>query len=404
MYFGNTSYYGYTQLSEQNETTKNGSVFINFLESSTVYYFQLTGWDYNATCTGAVGWYNNTWTTTAEVPYLNATGYALTGTVYDSSGGSHAPAGVLVEVQCVYAPRAWAATGLTNGLGQYSIDVAAGYTPKPPYTFCNQFAGPGRQAMLVSVLNGGSGNTLWQGWWNETVEIWVPQVVNFYLPANLLGPYLPEELEFTSSPYVTLSFSQSVSTTDSYSAEAGGNGGGMTSSFTATQTGSATGTNLETWVKYDASGQVEFNALDRVDSIQNTSFYGAILHSTTSNLVTDPIAASSVTPSESFGSGLWYWYNITAGVQRGGGVNISGSVTYTSGLDISLDVSIGLPGGLGAGASVPIQFTESTTQTYTNVFSFNVDNTGNVMHGFRAYAQGGSNTNTGIILHVWQLT
>lgn len=70
-----------------------------------------------------------------------------------------------------------------------------------------------------------------------------------------------------------------------------------------------------------------------------------------------------------------------------------------------MDVSADLPGvGGSLGASIPIQVTFASTTSYSNAFYFSVHNTDTVTHGFRAYVQGGSTTEAGVIVHVWQLS
>ena len=64
-----------------------------------------------------------------------------------------------------------------------------------------------------------------------------------------------------------------------------------------------------------------------------------------------------------------------------------------------------LYGGAGDfGPTIPIQVTFSTTTSYSNAFYFSVFNSDSVSHEFTAYVQGGSDTMTGIIIHVWQVT
>jgi hypothetical protein len=100
---------------------------------------------------------------------------------------------------------------------------------------------------------------------------------------------------------------------------------------------------------------------------------------------------------------MWYNYTITPTETRGGQVTISGSVTFTTGLQLDLSVDFDIEGVASVGVSVPLQFEVSTSQSFSDAFYFSVHNTDTGDHYFRAYIQGGSNTETGVIIHLWQL-
>ena len=380
--WGNTTSYGFTLNPSYNGVTY--TVFLDFLEPQTVYYFQIEIVPSYKSCTTEYlpSSYYGTFTTLMEAIYVGQYGAVIMGVVYNANG-QRAPMGLEVYVQCT-GYNLWSQYTFTNAQGAYSM------TPGLGQTGCTQY---GKGYYIVELLNTGNIKTQWPGYWNESVVIWAVQCVNFYLPLNFVGPYVPQELEFTNSAYVTLGFNETVGVTTTYTATAAGNGQITTSSFSATNSGSATGANVETWVKYDASGTVLFNAVEsRESSIQGVNFFGAIQASTTASLVNDPVSPSNVTHSEAYGNGLWYWFNITSGQIRGGSVTISGQVTDISGLDISVDASYTLPGGGSFGVSIPIQVTIATTTSYSNAFYFSVHNTNSVTHGFRAYVQGGSGT------------
>jgi hypothetical protein len=390
-FWGNTTNYGFSQY--DNHTTTSWTIFLDYLNASKTY-------DYKAVAANGcwtTGTTTGSWTTSPESNYLNTVGPNIEGIVFGPNSGTRAPANIEVEVQCTRfaASHFWSTNGLTNSNGAYKVNVGVGQANQPE---CTSF---GYGAFVVQAFNLPG---QWNGHWNDTIVVWQPQVVNFYLPGVFVGPYVPQLLMFTSSAYVTLSYNTTVSVTTSYSAEVAGNGGTKVSTFIAQESGSTSGQPLENWVQFYTSGTVEYSALTRQSQIVNTSFYGAIQNSTTQDKASDPVSPSSVSASQCYDNGMWYNFNITRGNIRGGGVTISGSVTITSGLniDVGLDFSIG--GGVGVSASIPIEVTFSTTQSYSHGFYFNVDNTDSVQHVFRAYVQGGSDTETGIIVHVWQLS
>jgi hypothetical protein len=55
------------------------------------------------------------------------------------------------------------------------------------------------------------------------------------------------------------------------------------------------------------------------------------------------------------------------------------------------------------GADIPIQVSLATTLSYSNAFYFSVNNTDSLALPFTACIQGGSGTEAGIIVHVWQM-
>ena len=75
----------------------------------------------------------------------------------------------------------------------------------------------------------------WDDHWNETIVVAAPQVVSFVAPLNFVGPWVPRELEYTDSPYVTLSFAESVGVTTTYTATAAGTGTVTSSSFSSSE-------------------------------------------------------------------------------------------------------------------------------------------------------------------------
>lgn len=374
------------------------TVFEDYLDPGLTYYYHITA---SGSCTDSKGTHSYPGSYSGSFTPGSDSMTSFSGIVYNAAGTTTAPASEYVIAWCdnPTLDYDWVAGSQTNSAGYYSISAWDG---------CNPAQGGNGYHIGVfldqGVLYGEYGTHTWNGQWNETIVTWSVQTVNFYLPQVFVGPYVPQLLMFTNSTYATLSYNETVAISTSYSAEVAGNGGTQVSKFTAQESGSSTGQSLENWVQYYTSGTVEFNGMTRQPSILNTSFYGAIQNATTQDKESDPVSASSVSAAQCYDNGMWYNYNITQGQIRGGGVTISGSVTFTSGLNIEVNVGLEVGGGVSVGVSIPIQFTFATTQSFSNAFYFSIDNTASVGHVFRAYVQGGSNTETGVIVHVWQLS
>jgi hypothetical protein len=423
MYFGNTSYYGYTGLALQNESTMHGSVFIDNLQPSTTYFYQLTGWDYNSTCTGGIGWLNGTWTTGSEMTYLNTTGYYVQGTVYDSSNHT-APAGIRVQVSCAYDPRDWDSWGVTDGSGFYSIYVFDKWTAQPPYTFCNQFP-LGTQFMIVSVQNGFNGGGLWGGRWNLSVAIWEPQVVNFYLPANFISPYIFQITDFSNANssngmagYSDISYTTGTSytTSETYCWTLfwwWGQCSTQAAATTNVSTGwGSTNGNLLVSQRYVVTGTAAFSPINRTWTLTQETFcapYGQPqwpAQQPISDWLVPHTSAKGVYLMKNFGgSGSQY---MGRPVPPGGyimGSATTSTTNVTTGVKgWTLDLSVGYD-GVGVGSVVASQ-QWSQTSSETNYFTLNwklsVPNGNLEPTCFEVFGQGGSaSSNTADIIGVW---
>ncbi len=418
-----------------NESGLGRDVYINYLEPSTTYYYKIAAYGY---CLATpYHWYHGTLTgsfsTTAATVWTYHPQY-LSGQVLNSTGSAGAT-GMLVIAYCsdwmgtwddmIYnysgatsaVSRYWWQSATVGADGYFAIQVSAeGQDDGVGNDTYAEVCDWGGSTTVVSIftstsercgylgvcVSGGAWGGL--GTWNETFVVWDRPYIDVEAPTNGLGPYVPLELEYTNSSYATLQFNESVSVTATYTATIAGNGGSTSSSFVQSISGSATGENVETWARYYCSGWATFNATTRSSSLSYVSFFGAIYDSTTQNLISGvPLSPSSITRSEAFGDGLWYWFNITHSETRAGGVTVTGSVTDVSGLDITLDVSFDLGGVVSIGASIPITVEFSTTTSYSDALYFSVYNTGSTTHAFTAYVQGGSTTTSGLILYLWQM-
>ena len=158
-------------------------------------------------------------------------------------------------------------------------------------------------------------------------------------------------------------------------------------------------------MKYLTSGTIVFDGYDgRTTTIQGVQFYGTVQDSTGYNLQSDPVPVTSITRSQTYDSGVWYDYGILVGHYPGGSVTIASSGEEITGLNINVDASVSIDYVGGLGLSIPIDVSVSTTTSYSDVLSFEVHNTGTSSHSFTAWVQYGTGTETGLILHVWQVS
>jgi len=428
--FGTTTAYSFYA---GNDTTQYQDVYINYLEPSTEYHYKIAGFGY-CVYEDVYHWYRGTYAgtfnTSAETVYTVNQILYISGHVQNSTG-SPGPSGMLVIAYCSDWVGTWTdmeynLTGLTSSIssewwqsatvgsnGDFRIPVSTfltnssnGYAEVCDWggaqTIITIFTTTSEHCGYLNYCVSGAG---WGGLgaWNETYVVWDRPFLHADAPTNQLGPYVPLELEFTNSTYATLQFNESVSVSTTYTDIVAGTGEEGSSSFAVDQTGSATGEDVETWVQYYTSGFVTFNATERNSSLSYVTFSGPKYHSTTQNLITGiPLSPASIPRDETYDDGLWDWYNITPTETRGGSVTISGSATDITGLDISVDLSLDLGGVASVGVSIPIDVTFSTTTSYADAFSFSVDNTGSADHAFTAYVAGGSNTESGMVVYVWQ--
>ena len=389
---------------EYDPTTLKGMIFLNYLQPSNYSYYttQIT-YDFKLVAEGGgkcihgsvefYCWQDGSFNTTDEPTQNGYVMQGISGNVALSTGG-HPPSGINVIASCppiLDYPNG--ALGLTSTNGNFQISVQA---TQSLLNTCGAY--PLTVYVYPATTSG------WIGYWNETIMIFAPQdTISFDLPANQVGPWLPMQLEYTNSSYATLSFTQSDSITTTYTATVAGNGQQGSSTFTVSESGSSKGQNNEVWVKYYYSGALNWSAITRKATDSGLLFYGAIQKSSTVNYLNDTLSPSSITASEAFGNGLWYNYTITPGHTRGGNATVTGTVTDIRGFQGDISVSVGIGSGVDVGVTIPIDATFSTTNSYSNTLSFSIDNKGSGDHGFRVYIEGGSNTTSGLILHVWQL-
>jgi hypothetical protein len=408
----NTSY-SWTAISNQSVGFIPDKTFLDFLDPSTKYYYHVHAW---TTCTDGsgthhyVGDYYGSWSTRAD--YMTS----ISGFVRNANGVA-APNNVWVQATCVNTYYGSFSSGGYTGdtsPGHYTISISGWQIAN--YSMCN--------GILIQVLNGEE--NLWTGFWNESVVVWMPQVVDFYLPSNYISPYFPAVLDFSNAAagYSTISYSSGTSTSYttsfeySWSVGVGGTGGSGTSSTSKTYSeGSSGGFQqqggaLDYIAQMETTGTVEFNAISRDWAMTQMTLYGGLLNGEPAaqnpNFVQPsdwltPMAMnqSSNTPKPYFiwnsGAGK-YMEDVldkTSGFYYTGGVTTSTTLSVTGGYSASFGLSPSLPGVGSVSLSVGAQWSQSSSTTYTQELTYSVGMPyGGSPICFDVIGQGGSSSPT----------
>jgi hypothetical protein len=331
------------------------SVLLNYLEPTTKYYFEIVASPPSSTCQ----YIYTTGTQTGSVTTISDSVTAISGTVYDSNGKVDTAGNLYVNVGCVSGASSvgW---DLTSSSGQYSVTV---YNSITGYA-CSS-AGYSVQVDNWPVdwaqeLNEYSNQ--WTGaHWNETIEIYAPQTVNFYLPVKILGPLTPMVLDFTNTAAVWYDYESTLYTTTNSSWQFNGQGESATvtsGNLLGLNTAKNPGSNLEYYAAYDVVGTVNFNAVGgRTAQVSSWSYVGPPLTTDNSpNQATDP-----VTP---FFTG--YGTTETCHIVAPGGAEQDWGTTYAQSYELtsSFNLDFGLSVDLGAGLSV-----STTAISYSNSIS-----------------------------------
>ena len=424
--WGNTSSYGYHQ-------TVGGSgsysVFLDYLEPGTTYYYRITAHQPPPGCTGTfyiTNSYQGSWSTSSEQNYYNSWGINIKGFVHDQNNNP-APSGTLVEVRCTAGDDYYYST-TTGSNGAYTISVKdtlgrAGCTADNGYYAVEAFSVPQQFGLNQVGIH-------WSGYWNETIVVWDPQFVNFYVdkaqPTSSSSPVV-NELEFTHSSHATLTAcSSQVSQVEFQSTStASGSLFGVSYNVQSTSVTTASfGTNgcvynqgepgLEVWGEVETSGMMEFNAItSRSVSIPWENYYGGLQNNGNAgsgNATGAPIQDWMSEPASSsqactMANILWYHWPIPAySGPESYGMTVSGSVSGVSGETWGLSVPLYLDDtqigtfGYSSGYSV------TTSESSQFSVNFNIPNSSVGQYYTVACSGGNSGSGTGIVLHVWQDT
>jgi len=409
LYFANSSSWPSNEFSQTASGSTPYSVFLSFLEPSTTYDYEIVAPPPAEGCTEywTQGTYTGSWVTTAESNYINASGYYISGTVYNAAG-THAPAGVEVWVNCVTLPGNWYASGLTNSEGQYSIDVFYEWSAYGPYTYYGEWTGA-QGGFEISVKNGLSGT--WAGYWNQTIVTWVPQVVDFELPDNFVTGSIPQIADYTnanisngfpnSSMEYTTGTTYTTSSSHCWTALYVFSGCSEASNALTTNSGyDADGHNLVVTQQLWESGTMLFDPFSRQWSMTSEDYYQAFAPP-----VNEPASWPSQDTLVPGNSSLYLLYAWGGETDKGvmvystspdqGQVTTSSTSTsyHVKGFDIGISVGAY---GVGAGTTlVTDRWSQTSSYTSTDTLSWTVyGSSETVPVCYVVYGVGGASSST----------
>ena len=418
-YWGNTTNYGFTLLGGTwfPSSSLTHSYFIDFLEPSTTYYYEVkasTKCYYGGTDQGS-------WQTGSDSMTT------FSGVIQDVSGNK-APQDTSVIAWCYNSVDNyhWTAQAFVQSTttGQYSLTAWNGCSP------------PNGNGYHVAVLLGGTYlgylADAWYGHWNETVVTWAPQVVNFYLPTTFTGPTIVNYALFTNSNEVNLEFCKYTSSSYSYTTSTTSTWGiaGFSGSTTSTvQVGGSFESGFcsktlgepsdEEWGGFNMSGGILVdNVHDRTVSDAWVQYYGDKTGGglgsggPLSNPVTEPSGNAAACHA---GGVAWYKQEIgpnsviPISLGASGTVSQLGSDTFSFNLGGLLAPLILIP-GIGEVASVidsmvsaSATWQYSWSTTLTNQFNVTATiATGSSAGVFTVACQGSTSPGEGLAVEVWQ--
>jgi len=416
LYWGNTTNYGFTAI--------NGTVYgsggyttpLDYLEPSTTYYFHLIATEspgYPGVCPGSLA---SHWGT----PYdpLNQ----FSGRVTDVNGNPPPEAGIEVFIRCA-GPLQWNE--------YYSEANSAGYfTSQNLQKNCTSIGGYAITAFAGSPT--GSPYTNWLGHWNETIVVWAPQTVNFYLPRTFLSPTLVNYALFTNSADVNLEFCEYTSSSYSYTTSTTVNVGilGLGSSYSSSiavggtfGSGGCTTTfgepSDEEWGSYNTSGGILVNNVAGRSVINLwTQYYGGKYGGGfgSSGPLANPVSEPDSNATACFAENT-HWYQQIIGPHSEQTISLGASGTISKLGSDTLNFNVGsllaplvlIPGIGEVSSAILASLTLSSTWGYswstTHTDGFNV--TADIITGatggtFTAACQGSSTAGQGLAIEVWQ--
>lgn len=427
--WGNSTGYNYAPPS----VPSNWTIFLNYLDPSTSYYFEVDARPpVQSSCTQQYTWntYSGSWTTSSD-SMLN-----IQGTVHDANGTAADPGTVVFASCTVYVasdgslgssdPYTWYDYTGTGSNGAYSLAV------NNPADLSDNICGEYGFGYVVSVVNGEfcptsscvTGNT-WPGVWNETVVTYAPQIVDFVLPMNFVGPYIPQVLEFSNAEagYSSLTFAKATTFDEEQTDDFGATGGAYvgpaevslsyqtsttsSTSYTVAKAETQDGGSLEVLDRFWTSGTVEFNALNRTWSMPaenscTAACGGEVYEDAGPGFVSSWLYPGSDAPGMYVITGFKN-VNLSAGTSETGNVSIKGSVTTTSTFGIAVGITISLLGVGTVTLGANLGSSTSSSKTYSEDLSWTISvPTGGSETCFEVYGQGGSTAaNTATIIGIW---
>jgi hypothetical protein len=384
--WGNSTSYPFKDITNIAYTwnTEYSAPLLDYLAPSTTYYYHLLG-------TGGAysGNYYGSWKTNQD-----SSNY-VSGIVSDVNG-TRAPFGMQVAIRCLpLNPISdWGTLATTSSKGVYSAQVVFSGVNECPH------------GMQVQALNVENGYTQWANRWNETIDVYAPQIVNFYVSTQTLT-WVPVDYQFdhvTQAQGDTwMNYSSSATYTSTYAATIAGNGVQSTTSFGQSQGAAAPqGQGLEVINQLNTTGMTMFDALtNRTPYVQAVQYWGTAWHWYDG----PPTKADWITQPPSLPSPGCAAVQVSPGYRAYVGMNVSGSFTNTAGFSLDISVGISIPGnGIGIGPSVgfPFEVTSSATSSSGSVATITIVNTASVLHWYEYCFDGQQSSSSGITSHLWE--
>ena len=429
--FGRTTGYGFVEVNYTVYAGGSYKTLINYLEPDTTYYYHIIAArdpPLSGICPGTYSgsWTTGGWSNSEPGPPV----LYVSGTV-NSTHGAWATTGLAVTVTCtdpsyddppVY--QSPTETGEVGTNGVYKIQVNWLVDPLPCVT--------DDTPLIVNVTNaeipfGGTGamTSIWAGYWNESIIVYQPQVVDFTLPANFVGPYQLEEVGYSNAnasngwaggTSITYETGTTVTTGSTVCSSVLFFGGCTSTTVQYTDENGCTstvGTESESQ-RWMTSGRVEYNATVRqvgVVSEQNVNESG---------LDECPAGQSFRAWSSPWDNKSLYllhdWGNdngqtgglkVSENYPQSGEVSIQTTTAVTALQTVEISVDVSLPGaGVGLGTSLAsLSWFQTGSTTSVNTLIWTATNTVSASSPmcFVAYGAGGSESaNTADFIGIWE--
>jgi hypothetical protein len=342
--------------------------------------------------------------------------------IVTTAAGAAAPAGLGIDAFCTGNAYSEDNGTVTNSKGEFSLFL--------PYPCNNAAFSATSRSYTIEVVNNPStvilpfGSYGWNpdwdvefyhptqlpGYWNMSIVTPLPEYMTFELPPNILGPWVPQVLQFSNAPAgaAVISYSQSVTYANQVCTpfENGGENGCTSTDWTAETTYSTGGDagSLEYLAQYMSSGATTFNSTDRAWTVTSMNEFGTPVHSGfvhpgNANYVADQLTPTSDIPGQYLLSG-WSNIMVTGASSLTWSVDSDQSTasSWNFALDLEADVPIGDFGSVSL--STDLTWSQSTSVTISNAISFTLYGDGGTSC-FNVYAVGPSNDAGALIIGIY---
>jgi hypothetical protein len=430
--FGMTTSYGFVEVNYTVYAAGSYKTLINYLEPDTTYYYHIIAARDPPLSGICPGTYSGSWTTGGWSNSQSGPPVLYVSGTVNNTHGVWATSGLAVTVTCTDPTYDVAQVyqtpteiGEVGSNGAYKIQVNWLVAPLPCVT--------DHTPLIVNVTNaeipfGGTGTvtSIWAGYWNESIIIYQPQVVDFTLPSNFVGPYQIEEVGYSNAnatngwsggTSITFETGTSVTTGSTVCSSAFFFGGCTSSTVQYTDENgcsSTVGTDAESQ-KWMTSGRVEYNATVRQVGIIaeqdiNESGLAECPAEQTIQPWVHPWTNLTLYLLKDWGNnnGQSTGVPVREGHSRNGAITVS-TTTAVTGIQttVAVSVEVSLPGaGVGFGTSVAsVSWSQTGSTTVLNTLAWTAFNyvSSSYPMCFVAYGAGGSESeNTTDFIGLWE--